>query len=113
MTEPKPAQALIPAADCTDMAEVRAGIDALDRALVALMAERQTYIEAAARIKKARDTVRDEARIQDVLNKVKAEAKARGLSPDIAEAAWRALIEASIAHEYVEFDTLRASNDAS
>lgn len=86
------------------MADVRAGIDALDRALVALLAERQGYIEAAARIKSARDAVRDEARIEDVLSKVRAEAIALGLSPAIAEAVWRQLIEASIAHEFVHFD---------
>ncbi|HAV49382.1 MAG TPA: chorismate mutase, partial [Brevundimonas sp.] len=32
--------------DCTSMAEVRQGVDALDRALVALLAERQGYMEA-------------------------------------------------------------------
>ena len=34
-----------------DMAEVRQGVDALDRLLVALLAERQGYMDAAARIK--------------------------------------------------------------
>lgn len=94
------------------MADVRAGIDALDRALVALLAERQDFIEAAARIKDTRDTVRDEARIEDVIAKVKAEAEQRGLSPDIAEAVWRALVEASIAHEFVRFDALRAGKQS-
>ena len=100
----------VSAPDCETMAEVRAGIDALDRALVALLAERQGFIEAAARIKQARDTVRDEARIEDVVTKVKAEAAKRGLSPNIAEAVWRQLIEASIAHEYVHFDARRPIN---
>ena len=36
-------------ADCTTMAEVRQGVDALDRALVALLVERQDYMDAAAR----------------------------------------------------------------
>ena len=35
--------------DCLTMAEVRHGVDALDRALVALLAERQRYMHAAAR----------------------------------------------------------------
>ncbi|MHA7872936.1 MAG: chorismate mutase, partial [Hyphococcus sp.] len=37
------------------MAEVRAEIDRLDRVLVALLAERQRYIEAAGRIKGRRE----------------------------------------------------------
>jgi isochorismate pyruvate lyase len=49
------------------MAEVRAEIDALDLAIVALLADRLHYIDEAARIKQSRDQVRDEARIADVL----------------------------------------------
>jgi isochorismate pyruvate lyase len=105
---PKPPVA---AQDCANMADVRAGIDALDRALVALLAERQGFIEAAARIKSARDTVRDQARIDDVLTKVKAEAERLGLSPAIAEAVWRQLIEASIAHEYIHFDSRQSAGN--
>ena len=40
------------------MTDVREGVDALDRALVALMAERQRYMDAAARIKTDRGAVR-------------------------------------------------------
>jgi isochorismate pyruvate lyase len=89
------------------MAEVRAGVDALDRALVALLAERQRYMEAAARIKPDRGVVRDEARIADVLAKVLAAAEREGLSPAIAEPVWRELMERCIAHEFERFDALR------
>ena len=58
-----------PATDCQDMADIRREIDRLDRALVALLAERQTYIERAGHIKGSRDRVRDEARIEDVWRK--------------------------------------------
>jgi isochorismate pyruvate lyase len=50
-------------ADCTSMAEVRAGVDEIDRRLAALLARRQGYMDAAARIKPARGAVRDEARV--------------------------------------------------
>ncbi len=86
------------------MGEVRDQIDRLDRALVKLLAERQGYIERAAEIKPDRDTVRDEARIDDVVAKVLAEAGKSGLRPDIAEPVWRTLIECSIAHEFQAFD---------
>ena len=64
---------------CRSMIEVRVGVDALDRALVNLLAERQRYMDAAARIKGDRNTVRDEARIEDVVAKVKAQAREAGL----------------------------------
>ena len=93
--------------DCTTMAEVRVGVDALDRALVQLLAERQRYMDAAARIKPDRGVVRDEARIEDVVAKVKAAATKAGLSHEIAEPVWRLLIERCIAHEFVQWDQIR------
>lgn len=94
--------------DCATMAEVRAGVDALDRALVQLLAERQRYMDAAARIKPGRDMVRDEARVEQVVANVKAAGETAGLSPQIAEAVWRTLIEQSIAHELAAWDRIRA-----
>lgn len=93
--------------DCTTMAEVRQGVDALDRALVALLAERQGYMDAAARIKPDRGVVRDEARIEDVVTKVKAAAREAGLSEAIAEPVWRTLIDRCIAYEFGVWDRLR------
>jgi isochorismate pyruvate lyase len=94
-------------ADCTTMTQVRQGVDALDRALVTLLAERQRYMDAAARIKPARAAVRDEARIEEVVSKVKAEARRQGLSETIAEPVWRLLIERCIAHEFEAWDAIR------
>lgn len=88
-----------PASECTNMAELRAEIDRLDRALVRLLSERQRYIERAAEIKSLRSDIRDEGRIQDVLNKVKAEATKAGLNAEIAAAVWRELMERCIALE--------------
>ena len=101
-TDPRP----LPA-DCTTMAEVRQGVDALDRALVALLAERQRYMDAAARIKPDRAAVRDTARVEDVVAKVKAEARRAGLSEAIAEPVWRTLIERCIAYEFEVWDRTR------
>jgi len=92
---------------CQSMADVRAGVDALDRALVKLLAERQRYMEAAARIKPSRDVVHDDARIEDVVSKVLAAAGPAGLSADIAEPVWRTLIDRCIAHEFETWDRTR------
>lgn len=89
------------------MTEVRQGVDALDRALVELLAQRQRYMDAAARIKPSRDAVHDQARIEQVVANVKAEATKAGLSHAIAEPVWRLLIERCIAHEFEAWDRTR------
>ena len=94
--------------DCRDMTDVRAGVDEIDRMLVALITRRQGYMDAAARIKTERATVLDEARIQDVLAKVKAEAERQGLQWSIAEPVWRKLMERCIAYEFDVWDEMRA-----
>ena len=86
------------------MPALRAQIDRVDRALVALIAERTGYISRAAEIKQRRDTVHDAARIEDVVTKVKRTAAELGAPEELVEAVWRELIARSIAHEYVKFD---------
>ncbi|MGC9953867.1 MAG: chorismate mutase [Rhizomicrobium sp.] len=86
------------------MAELRAEVDRIDRALVELLSERQRYIERAAEIKSDRAAIRDDARIKDVITKVLAEARKAGLSTKIAEPVWRTLVERSIAFEFQAFD---------
>ena len=92
---------------CAGMAEVRAGIDALDRRLVALIAERLSFIAAAARIKPDRAAVRDEWRKADVLAKVEHVSRELGVPADLTADLWERLVEYSIAHEFVVFDKHR------
>lgn len=93
------------------MADVRHEIDRLDRTLVALLEERQSFMDAAARIKGSRETVHDRARIEDVVRKVVDEAERQGLSPSIAEPVWRTLIDRCIAYEFAAFDALKPGRD--
>lgn len=92
------------APECTTMAEVRTGVDALDRDLIALIARRFAYMDAAARIKQTRGDVRDEQRKAEVIANAVAAATAAGLpGPAIADL-WDRLVEASIAYELAAFD---------
>ena len=93
-----------PPEQCSSMAEVRAGVDALDQELVALLAERFRFMNAAARIKPERGMVRDEARKQQVIENAMAGAETRGLNPALIGELWDWLVEASIAHELREWD---------
>ncbi len=93
--------------DCVSMAEVRAGVDAIDRALVALLVTRFGYMDAAARIKLDRGAVRDEARKAQVIANARAAAVAGGIPADEIAAIWDRLVEASIAYEFEAFDRTR------
>src|SRR6476469_9344456 len=95
---------ILPGPGCSSMAEVRTGVDALDRELVALLARRFAYMDAAARIKPARDHVRDEARKAAVIANARAEAERLGLPGDVIADLWDRLVEASIAYELAAFD---------
>jgi isochorismate pyruvate lyase len=93
---------------CQTMAEVRAGVDALDQELVALLARRFAFMDAAARIKPSRDAVRDEARKAQVIANATAAAKAAGIPDGLIPQIWEALVEASIAYELTEWDNRRS-----
>lgn len=92
---------------CETMIEVRAGVDALDRELVALLARRFGYMRAAARIKPGREAVRDEARKASVIAAAVAEAEVQGVPADVVGDIWERLVEGSIAYEFTEWDRLR------
>jgi isochorismate pyruvate lyase len=95
--------------DCQTMAEVRAGVDDIDRRVVALIARRFEFMDAAARIKQDRGAVRDEARKGEVLSKVESAAKEHGIDVNLMRQLYEELIESSIAYEFEEFDRLRSA----
>ena len=86
------------------MIEVRAGVDQIDRELLALLARRFGYMDAAARIKSAREAVRDEARKAEVIANANAAAATSGLPANVIAELWEKLVEASIAYELDAFD---------
>lgn len=96
----------------TSMTDVRYEIDRIDRLLVEILAERQSFMDAAARIKGDRNIVHDRPRIEDVITKVKAACGPAGLSPAIAEPVWRTLIDRCIAYEFGSYDALMDAEPA-
>ena len=91
----------------TTMAQVRAGVDEIDRQLVALLAQRFAHMRAAARIKPERAAVRDETRKAQVIENARAEAERLGVPDQVIADLWDRLVEASIAYEMVELDRLK------
>jgi isochorismate pyruvate lyase len=98
---------VIDPAACQSMEEVRHGVDRLDEEIVRLLGQRFRYMDAAARIKPARDAVRDEARKAQVLANVDRLARAHGVPDAAAADLYDRLVEASIAYELARFDATR------
>ena len=100
-------QAIQAVQPCTSMTEVRARVDALDDVLVPLLVQRSAYMAQAARIKQDKNQVRDEARIQAIVDRVRQHAVAQGGEPAVMEAIYRGMMEIFIAYEHHEFARLR------
>ena len=94
---------------CASMTEVRKHVDDLDDILVPLLVERGGYMTQAATIKPKAEHVRDEARIEAIVRRVRARAEAEGGEPDVIEAIYRSMMEAYIAYEHREFARLKGA----
>jgi len=109
MNDPIRPPPVLPPEECQDMSQVRAGVDAVDRALVELFETRFAYMRAAARIKQSRDDVRDEARKAQVVAAVHAQAAQGNMPADAIARLWEELVELSISYEAGEWERLRES----
>jgi len=98
---------LITAIDVRSLQEIRENIDRLDRLIIELMAERGTFVERAAHLKTSRADVEAPKRVEQVVAKARASAEQAGLSPEVAEATYRAMIAAFIAVEHQVFQRQR------
>jgi len=96
MDDPRPVRT------CTSLEEVRAEIDRLDAAVIALLAERAAYVGQAAGFKRTEAEARSPARVEAVIGRVRERAEAAGLPPEVAERTWRAMIAAFIELEVAQ-----------
>ena len=94
--------------DCNTMTDVRRNVNALDDILVPLLVERGGYMTQAAKCKNNPDLVRDEERIETIVQRVRTLAQAQGGNPDLIERIYRAMMECYIDYEHQELARLRA-----
>ncbi|MFC3074809.1 chorismate mutase family protein [Shinella pollutisoli] len=88
------------AAECTTMVDIRENIDRVDRELMALFAERWSFIGRAAEIKAGLGLPADvPERVRQVRDNARANAAAHGLDGDFYDDLWARLIRYAIAHE--------------
>jgi isochorismate pyruvate lyase len=94
---------------CETLAEVRENIDRIDRQILTLMAERGKYVVEAGRFKASPAAVSDPARVEAILAKVRKIAAEDGLSPEVAERTYRAMIAAFTDYEREDWIKRNAS----
>jgi isochorismate pyruvate lyase len=87
---------------CTSLEEVRERIDALDRQMVPLLAERFAYARQAASFKSSAAEVPAPARAEQVVANARALARSHGASEAAVEQVYRAMIGAMVALELQE-----------
>jgi len=78
------------------LGEVRGAIDAIDRRIVALVAERQGWVERAGALKRDERGVRAPDRVEQVVATVRSLAAEADGSPDVVERTYRAMIAAFV-----------------
>ncbi len=89
---------------CKNLAEVRQHIDALDDQLIQLLAQRQQYVLQAATFKTTTTDVKDDARVEAVIAKVRQKAEHYGADPTIVEKLYREMIAGFIQMELTAFE---------
>jgi isochorismate pyruvate lyase len=99
---------IIESENCQNMVQVRRGVDAADAELIALLAKRFGYMDAAARIKNERGKVRDDERKHAVITNATEAAEQAGIPAAVIAAMWEILVEGSIAYEMAAWESLRA-----
>jgi len=86
-------------AECASKDDVRAEIDRIDQALLALFAERHTYVTRMAEIKTDPHEAYDPQRIESIVGRIRARSLDLDLDEDQAELIWRTLIDWNVNYE--------------
>jgi isochorismate pyruvate lyase len=93
---------------CQGMDDIRREIDALDRAVIALLGARFQYVLAASKFKTSAATVRAEERFKAMLATRRDWAAAEGLNPDAIEKMYSDLVQHFIAEEMRHWQAAQA-----
>lgn len=87
---------------CESLEQVREKIDAIDTALIEMIATRQFYVDQSVRFKRTVQDVQSPERVEQVISKVRAQAIELGTDPDLVEHLYREMIQRFIQRELKE-----------
>jgi isochorismate pyruvate lyase len=97
-------------ADCSDMTDIRAAIDQLDRGVIALLGQRFKYVQAAAKFKTSAAAVQAPERFSAMLQQRRVWAVEEQLDADVIEQLYRDLVQHFIAQELQQWQHEQGRN---
>ena len=89
--------------ECANMEDIRAAIDRIDQDVIALIGERFQYVQAAAKFKTSRESVKAPERFAAMLRQRRGWAAQAGLSPNVIEKMYSDLVEYFINEEMTKW----------
>ncbi len=89
-----------------NLEELRVEIDKIDIEIVKLIASRAKYIHQAASFKNTVEDVKAPARVEEVIQNVRSQALALGMSPNLVNDIYKLMIEDMVESEIAEFRNL-------
>jgi isochorismate pyruvate lyase len=96
-------QNTVPPDQCSNLDEIRAGMDAIDREMIALIARRVACVRAAAAFKTSSANVAAPERVAAVLKTRREWAEAAGLNGDVIEGLYRDLVAYCVSEEHKQW----------
>ncbi len=97
---------MIPPNQCTGLEEIRSGMDAVDRDIIALVAQRVEYVRAAAKFKTSSANVAAPERVAAVLKTRREWAEATGLDGAVIEGLYRELVRYCVSEEHKRWEEM-------
>ena len=90
---------ITPPEECGSLEEIRAGMDALDREIIRILARRVAYVKAAAKFKTSSAAVAAPDRVQKVLDTRREWAIEAGLDGEVVRALYRDIVTYCVGEE--------------
>src|SRR5580693_627431 len=88
-----------PPEECRSLEEIREGMDALDREIIRILAQRVAYVKAAAKFKTSSAAVAAPDRVQKVLDTRRDWAIAAGLDGEVVRGLYRDIVTYCVGEE--------------
>ncbi len=85
--------------ECSNIQDIRAQIDRIDRQIIAALGQRFKYVLAASKFKTSETSVKAPERLKLILRERRVWAQEQGLDPDVIEKLYQDLVDYFIAEE--------------
>jgi isochorismate pyruvate lyase len=96
-----------PPEQCQSLDEIRAGMDAIDREIIALLASRVAHVKAAAKFKTSAGDVAAPDRVRKVLDTRRDWAIAAGLDGEVVRELYQAIVTYCVGEEKKHWEKSR------